>query len=445
MHAARSALPKRGRVSAAMLAALVLLPLLARLGRAAAQGTVPGLEELGSDWVDFGTGATVPTQSGPEPIPIDCPSISNVFGSVGSCEPGCPDLLSFNSWTAGPYQQGTCAARVRLDGVPVNVSRHQWLPYQVVREGTAGRFSFTSAMRMLEDAAGTPGILLNLTVTSTAGELGRDGELAPSELKIDLAPELQLLSDMPWNINWPPAKAGWTHTVEQGGRLLLSRDTTTQAVTALGIMQVAPSSSLFTIVPPTQHSVGLGAHGPAASVAIPLVALRGPTTFTVFVVAGNSTAAVLTAAAGLSSASAFASAWAGSRDGWSKRWQQAFEPSNAHYSGHFPTMKISNTEDADAAAVARIYYAGCVTLLACERNNYPAISPRVYLTGFGTLQPFMGKYLLCNIMIIFKTINLNQLVQFNGSNEWIKLGVLWCRAGMRFTAEAPPFTGTRAC
>ena len=241
-----------------MLAALVLLPLLARLGRAAAQGTVPGLEELGSDWVDFGTGATVPTQSGPEPIPIDCPSISNVFGSVGSCEPGCPDLLSFNSWTAGPYQQGTCAARVRLDGVPVNVSRHQWLPYQVVREGTAGRFSFTSAMRMLEDAAGTPGILLNLTVTSTAGELGRDGELAPSELKIDLAPELQLLSDMPWNINWPPAKAGWTHTVEQGGRLLLSRDTTTQAVTALGIMQVAPSALYSPSCRPRSIQSGLG-------------------------------------------------------------------------------------------------------------------------------------------------------------------------------------------
>jgi hypothetical protein len=42
---------------------------------------------------------------------------------------------------------------------------------------------------------------------------------------------------------------------------------------------------------------------------------------------------------------------------------------------------VADAADADAAAVQRIYYAGCLTLLACERTNYPAISPRVYLTG----------------------------------------------------------------
>ena len=342
----------RAEIEMALLRLRLLQLVPALLGRAAAQ--VPALEELGSDWVAFGTGATVPTgHGGSLPIPIDCPSISNTAGSVGSCEPGCPDLLSFNSWTAGPYLQGTCAARVRLDGVPVNVTRHRWLPYEVTREGTAGRFSFTSSMRMLDDGAGTPGVLLNLTVTPTSAAVGQQMQTAAAaaELTLNLAPELQLLSDMPWNINWPPKKAGWTHTVEGGrGRLMLSSDTTTAAVAALGIVEVvSPDGSLppVNILAPTQHSVGLGALGPAASLSIPLPTLSmsaaagagaaaaaagqgGATTLTMFVVAGNSSAAALAAAASLSTSEGFASAWSASRDRWASRWRESFQPKNAH-------------------------------------------------------------------------------------------------------------------
>ena len=180
-----------------------------------AAAALPTLEQLGSDWVPFGTGATVPTKLGPEPIPIDCPSISNTAGSVGSCEPGCADVLSFNSWTAGAYLQGTCSARVRLGGAAVNVTRHRWLPHEVTREGTAGAHTVVSSMRLLDDGAGTPGILLNLTVTAgqaAAAEGQPEGQGA--ELELSFAPEVQLLADMPWNINWPPPKAGWDHTVK---------------------------------------------------------------------------------------------------------------------------------------------------------------------------------------------------------------------------------------
>lgn len=402
---------------------VALLPVLSQAGTG-----VPNLEELGSDWVAFGTGATVPTKFGPEAIPIDCPSISNVAGSVGSCEPGCPDLLSFNSWTAGPFLQGTCAARMSLDGVPVNVTRHQWLPHQVVRQGTAGRFSFTSAMRLLDDGAGTPGILLNLTVTPT--DVTTDQQ-ASSNLTLTLAPELQLLDDMPWNINWPPPKAGWTHTVEGDlqNRVLVSSDTTTEAVAAVGVQAARGGLQIpISIIAPDQQSVGLGAHGPAASISFPLTGAEGPTTLTVFVVATNSSAEALTIANSLSEPGAFDRAWSDSRERWGTRWKQAFEPNNPHcaclsakflgislwsrpdtshccllrgacacdcvcaVSGHLPTLTVADEQDASAAAVRRIYYAGCLTLLACERSNYPMISPRVYLTGFGTLQPFMGKY-----------------------------------------------------
>ena len=93
-------------LAAAVAAAVLLLPALtnSRAGLAAAAAAdsespppssggsqLPTLEELGSSWVPFATGATVPTRAGPEAIPIDCPSISNTAGSIGSCEPGCPE------------------------------------------------------------------------------------------------------------------------------------------------------------------------------------------------------------------------------------------------------------------------------------------------------------------------------------------------------------------
>ena len=254
-------------------------PLLLLTGCAAA-AALPSLEQLGSDWVPFGTGATVPTKLGPEPIPIDCPSISNTAGSVGSCEPGCADVLSFNSWTAGAYLQGTCSTRVRLGGVAVNVTRHRWLPHEVTREGTAGAHTVVSSMRLLDDGAGTPGILLNLTVT--AGQAAEwQGQGSGAELELSFAPEVQLLADMPWNINWPPPKAGWDHTVKASStasqQLLLSSDTTTSAVTALGVS--VSGGAPLKLVAPTERSVGLGAHGPSATARMALTARR--TTLTV--------------------------------------------------------------------------------------------------------------------------------------------------------------------
>ena len=279
----------------------------------------------------------------------------------------------------------------------MNVTRHQWMPHQVQREGEAGGFKLTSIMRMLEDGHGTPGLLFRLVVEPL---IGAARAATPSALVIDLAPEVQLLEDMPWNINWPPAKADWVHkTVKSqlvssglaGDMLLLSSDTTTSAVAASGIMISAADTTPATIEAPAQHSAGLGSMGPSAKVTIQLQRKKA-TVVSMFVVAGNSTAAAEDAALALSTTEGFTTAFDQSRTAWASRWQDAFNPSNSHFSGSLPLMTVPNTSDADAVAVQRIYYAGCVTLLACERTNYPLISPRVYLTGFGTIQPFMGKF-----------------------------------------------------
>ena len=91
------------------------------------------------------------------------------------------------------------------------------------------------------DGRGGAGIRRNLAVTAgqaAAAEGRPEGQGA--ELELSFAPEVQLLADMPWNINWPPPKAGWDHTVKASaaGELLLSSDTTTSAVTALGVSVV---------------------------------------------------------------------------------------------------------------------------------------------------------------------------------------------------------------
>ena len=135
----------------------------------------------------------------------------------------------------------------------------------------------------------------------------------------------------------------------------------------------------------------------------------------VFIVAANSSAAAERAGAALATPEAWQSAWAAARRGWVERWQQAFQPGNSHFSGHLPTLTVDDPSDSSAAAVVRfrprrrlgflvaflgclffrlcsvsqslltpkgflrqsaIYYAGCVTLLACERTNYPAVLPR---------------------------------------------------------------------
>ena len=134
----------------------------------------------------------------------------------------------------------------------------------------------------------------------------------------------------------------------------------------------------------------------------------GVASLDLFVALGSSPAAATTAAGPLSTAAGFDTAWGAAAAGWAARWAAAFTPGNSMYSGSLPSLELDNqqqqqqqqqeeeeqggTPTAAEKAVARIYYAGCVTLLACERTNYPAISPRVYVTGFGTLQPFMGKY-----------------------------------------------------
>jgi hypothetical protein len=86
-------------------------------------------------------------------------------------------------------------------------------------------------MRLVDDGQGTAALLLRLNVTKAATggngalpDAGGTVNMRPGGLTLTLAPELQLLADMPWNINWPPANASWRHSLASsaaaaGGKL----------------------------------------------------------------------------------------------------------------------------------------------------------------------------------------------------------------------------------
>ena len=115
----------------------------------------PDLASLASDWL-------VANSSGVKGVPMDCPSISNVMGSVGSCGPTCPSLIGYNSFTSGPFLQGACGATLYLDGVETTTRAHKWEPFEVHRNSQSDGGYTSASLRLLNDGRA---LLLNVAFT----------------------------------------------------------------------------------------------------------------------------------------------------------------------------------------------------------------------------------------------------------------------------------------
>ena len=68
---------------------------------------------------------------------------------------------------------------------------------------------------------------------------------------------------------------------------------------------------------------------------------------------------------------------------WEDRWQQAFQPGNAHYSGWLPVLST------DDPGLDRVYYFGTLMLVALERTNL-GLWPRVYTISQGNPNSIIG-------------------------------------------------------
>ena len=106
----------------------------------------PDLLSVASEWIRAG-----PDSSGIEGVPIDCPSISNVMGSVGSCGPTCPSIAGYNSFTSGPYLQGICGSTLLLESTLLLRST---VRARVVR--TARAWTRRGSTRCLSSSARSP-------------------------------------------------------------------------------------------------------------------------------------------------------------------------------------------------------------------------------------------------------------------------------------------------
>jgi hypothetical protein len=98
--------------------------------------------------------------------------------------------------------------------------------------------------------------------------------------------------------------------------------------------------------------------------------------------AGEGKAGVLEAFREMAEPSEWSKAWKQTALLWEERWQQAFTPNNAHFSGHLPTLS------SPSASLTRIYYNSLLTAVSLERTNLPLVAERVYLTAAGNALPY---------------------------------------------------------
>jgi hypothetical protein len=62
------------------------------------------------------------------------------------------------------------------------------------------------------------------------------------------------------------------------------------------------------------------------------------------------------------------------RTKWQQRWDDAFTPSNGHFSGNLPVLATNDS------ALMRNYYMGALTILILERTQFP-VTPRAFVTS----------------------------------------------------------------
>jgi hypothetical protein len=121
----------------------------------------------------------------------------------------------------------------------------------------------------------------------------------------------------------------------------------------------------------------------------------------------NAAEAVARSLGGGAGAAAFSAGMVAAQGAWQQRWDAAFTPGNAHYSGHLPTVDVvptspstntatssstsssssSSSSSSAGADVARMYYHSVLSFLSVERtvaDTHTATAwsyPRAYTTG----------------------------------------------------------------
>jgi hypothetical protein len=363
---------------------------------AASAGGVPSLVDMAGDWIDL----TKPISTHVNSSRLDLPMIANFHGSVGSAPNGDwgvsrdrggvtaggvrpVDLFALNSLEIPPFAgcgnsraHGTPdgCGRLLVGGQQVEASATRYRADEVARRGTAANgLLVSSAMRMLFEQAG---VLWQINLTNpSATSLAADVEFELSAMVTEQA-------HVAWVQPLPYDPANFTYT-RLGGRL---HGVLSVGKPSLANPAVRPAAAVFAFV---NEAPEVDAGGAVPRAVFRSLAVAPGATRTIRVVLAVARAAAdAEALAGpvAASAAAFGQSWAACHSRWETRWQSAFDPSDAFFTGSVPTLELDGEGEpgSEAAGVRRVYYASVLSIVSQLRTNLPLMYAKVWPTSQGS-------------------------------------------------------------
>ncbi|MFF0474011.1 hypothetical protein [Streptomyces sp. NPDC004284] len=295
--------------------------------------TPPSLDSLMSEWLPRGEVAHLP-------------ATSNFWGGVGAAD----NVLAVRNLTLAPYlDDGGDWCALAVDGVPVPADAYRWSAHEITRRATtrAGVAIRTSTRLAFEANR----LLLRVTATNPATAR------TAATVSIALDPRIaKATTGWAWD---PPRPEGHEFTARSTGSHLMVSDGSSPAVTVLAL---APAPSR--LVEARADATAEWRVEPARTVTIDIVVAFGETSTGGPLVSASDGDGVLADAD--ATAGSFREAFAAVHAGWQKRWQDAFTPGNAHYSGSLPVLTT------DDEALSRLYHMGVLSVLVNERTNLGA-------------------------------------------------------------------------
>lgn len=243
---------------------------------------------------------------------VNPPSVTNTTGAIGCSE----NLTGFRYGNFPPIAMGGEAAELLVNGKPLPATRFRWYPYQAKRATkTEDGLEWLCTTRLGDNA---PIVLTRLEI--------RNG--GPTPVTVDLA----LRNHAGWRLY--PGVWDWSNrgvNPDEGFSHSASGDTEEIADLKTGIKGYISgfTAAAVTLAPGQVKRVDV------------LFSFEKPAD------------------------KPFSKLFEAAKEGWNRRWRDAFTPGNRRYSGNFPTLVSSN------AKLKRIYYMALMTMLQMERTSFP--------------------------------------------------------------------------
>ena len=318
-------------------------------------GAPPALEDLGMDWV-------------PAEPARDTPTITNFWGGASVRH----DLLSVGAMVHAPFAAQLLNSTLRVNGAEPTLREHRWTACEAARRGEAGgvrvetltRLGFEQRLliqriQLTPDAAAGAGADIDVElalggplVRRCGGATGlRCGWGAPLpwnatefEFLVDAETKTAFVADT-------AAAGGW------GGAVVLDADSGERATVV-----VSGDGRLHA-------RLRLAPGGWTGGAEVQLLVAFGESR-------GEVAAALARAA---SSVYSVATLFLEACSLWQDRWDAAFRPGNAHFSGNLPTLEVDDDPDGE---LERMYWASALAVVAMERTNLNLFD-RVYVISEG--------------------------------------------------------------